>query len=239
MPNHTQDKPFFDGNHLPAPINAYVAWIDVMGIQGTMSRSIVISANFGFKLHIAALDAGQGNMELYPVMDGIYAVTTDQACLVQFLEFVFSRLADVFVSTPDMHHRFLIKGALAFGPVIHGTAVPGPASHTLNNNVAYRNRILLGMPMIQSHLGERMAPPFGLFVHESARAFAPANQTPFRHAWWRWFGPTHWLALSQELKTQLPVYFDWCAARSLAIAYEPDRIEAHRELAAQYLVDVP
>lgn len=238
MPNHTNNQPFFDGNHLPAPINAYVAWIDVMGIQGIMSRSINISANFVFKLHIAALDAGQANVELYPVMDGVYAVSTDQAPMVQFLEFVFSRLADVFVSEAEMLHRFLVKGALAFRPVIHGASVPAAASNTLGNRVGYRNAILLGMPMIQAHLGERNAPPFGVYVHESARAFAPANQTPFHFAWWRWFAPARWLPLAQELKVQLPLYFDWCAARSQAISYEPDRIKYHRELAAQYLVDV-
>jgi len=239
MPNHTNHLPFFDAHHLPAAVNAYVAWIDVMGIQGIMSRSLSISANFVFKLHIAALEAPHANVELYPVMDGIYAVSQDQPAMVAFLENVFSHLADLFVSTPDVHHRFLVKGALAFGPIIHGSALPGAASNTLDQNASYRGAILLGIPMIQAHLGERNAPAFGLFVHESARAFAPMNQTPLKMAWWTWFRPNHWLALAQELRQELEHYFGWCLARAQAVGYEAERIEVHRKLAEQYFVDLP
>lgn len=239
MPNHTNHLPFFDAQRLPAAVNAYVAWADVGGIQGIMSRSLPISANFVFKLHIVALEAPRNNVELYPVMDGIYAVSSDQAAMVAFLEYLFVHLADLFVSTPDSHHRFLVKGALAFGPIIHGSSLPNQASNTLDQNAAYRGAILLGIPMIQAHLGERNAPPFGLFVHESARAFAPANQTPLKMAWWTWFRPNHWQTLAQELRQELDNYFTWCLGRAQAIGYEAQRIEAHRKLAHQYLVDVP
>jgi hypothetical protein len=159
--------------------------------------------------------------------------------MVVFLENVFSHLADLFVSTPDIHHRFLVKGALAFGPVIHGSSLPAAASNTLDQNVPYRGAILLGIPMIQAHLGERNAPAFGLFVHESARAFAPPNQTPFKMVWWTWFRPNHWQALARELRQELDQYFAWCLARAQTIGYEAERIEVHRRLAQQYFVDVP
>jgi hypothetical protein len=237
MPNHTNHLPFFDAHRLPAGVNAYVAWVDVMGIQGIMSRSLPISANFVFKLHIVALEAPRNNVELYPVMDGIDAVSSDQAAIVAFLDYLFVHLADLFVSTPDTRHRFLVKGALAFGPIIHGSWLPAPASTMLDENAPSRCAILLGIPMIQ--LDERNAPPFGLFVDESARAFAPANQLPLKVAWWTWFRLNQWQALAQELRQELENYFTWCLGRAQAIGYEAERIEAHRKLARQYLVDLP
>lgn len=236
MPNHTQHRPYFNAGQLPLPGNAYVAWIDVMGVQSAMSRSLSIASNFIFKLHVAGLEAPHNQLRLYPVMDGIYVVSDRCGPLLAFIEHVFSAIADEFVSTPDNHHRFLIKGAVAFGPFVHGRDVPQAASDTLHLNANYRNAVLLGMSMIQSHLGERSAPPFGVFVHESARAFAAAGDQPFRQVWWEWFRQHH-QALAQELRQELNDYFDWCAARSGAILYDRDRIAAHRQMAEQYLVD--
>jgi len=126
MPNHTGKTPFFDARKLPNPENSYVAWVDVMGVRATMSRSLPITANFVFKLHAAVLDAPQTDIHLYPVMDGVYVVAERQGPLRDFLKAVFSRVADSFVSTSDNHHRFIIKAAIAFGPVIHGDALPRP-----------------------------------------------------------------------------------------------------------------
>ncbi len=65
----------FKSKLIPTPKNEYVAWVDVMGIQSSMSRSIDISANFIFKLHIAALNAKTAKLNIYPVMDGFYALS--------------------------------------------------------------------------------------------------------------------------------------------------------------------
>lgn len=234
MPNHTQIRPYFDANHLPQPQNAYVAWIDVMGIQGIMSRSLSITSNFVFKLHIAALDAPRDMIQLYPVMDGIYVVCQNRLPLVGFIEYVFSAIADTFVTTIEKWHRFIIKGAIAYGPIVHGQDVPQQASNTLTDNPSYRNSILLGMPVIQAYLSERAAPPFGLFVHESARAFSPATDQPFHNVWWEWFRQNH-APLAQELLIELEAYFEFCEKRSRAIFYDRDRIKEHREMANQYL----
>jgi hypothetical protein len=93
-----------------------------------MSRSLPITGNFLFKLHVAALEAPRNELILYPVMDGIYVVSAQQRPMREFLEHLMTRTADLFVSTPEMQHRFLVKGALAYGPVIHGRDVTAQAS---------------------------------------------------------------------------------------------------------------
>jgi hypothetical protein len=237
MPNHTMYRPFFDEHHLPNPQLAYVAWIDVMGIQSAMSRSLSIASNFIFKLHVAALDAPHNQLRLYPVMDGIYVVSPGRQPLLDFCGQVFSAIADTFVSTLEVFHRFIIRGAVAYGPVVHGDDVPQAASAILHADPDYRDALLLGMPMVQSHLAESAAPPFGIFIHESARAFAPPGDQPFRQVWWEWFRQQH-QALATELRQELSAYFDWHAARSGSVLYDRERISAHRVLAEQYFANL-
>ena len=226
--------PYISADHLPAPSNEYVAWMDVMGIQAIMSRSLPISANFVLKLHVAALEALQQHVTLYPVMDGVYVTSQNQAAFKDFLRDVFVRIGTLLVATNDDRHRFLVRAGVAFGPVIHGSSLNQLVSTTLHNNPDYRDSILLGMPMVQAHLGESKAPPFGIYVHESARAFAPGGARPFNEVWWRWFEPQQH-ALAVDLHVALVQYFDWCAARAQAIEYAADRIAEHRLRMEQYL----
>jgi hypothetical protein len=223
----------FNADHLPAPIPEYVAWVDVMGTQASMSRSLKVTANFIFKLHTAALQAPHANVRVYPVMDGFYAAAVDQAHMLSFLRSVFVAAAEEFNGTANNYYRFVVRGALAYGPVIHGNAIPNAASQVLGGHAAYRDLILLGMPIVQAHLGEASAPPFGVYVHESARAFAPAGAEPLHHAWWQWHNAGT-QAIWNGLMDNLNAYFDWCAQRSLRIGYPSDRIAVHREMARQF-----
>lgn len=224
----------FNANHLPATTSEYVAWVDVMGTQVSMSRSIKITANFIFKLHIAALQAGSPDVRIYPVMDGFYAASLQQGHMLDFLRSVLSAAAAEFNATLEPHHRFLVRGGLAFGPVIHGSGV-GPCATELRHHETYRNAILLGTPMVQAHLSEQSAPPFGIFVHESARVFAPDGAEPLHWIWWKWgiAGQPVWDAL----KVALPAHLLWCEGRAQSILYDASRIEAHKKMACQYFQD--
>lgn len=234
MPYPAHHAQFFDASQLPAASPAYVVWIDVMGVQATLSRSIMIAANFVGKLHAAVQQTPHGGIELFPVMDGVFATTTSQAALFQFIPGVFERLAATFVHTPDHKHRFLSKAAIAYGPTIAGSAIPAAASQVLAASPDYRDSILLGMPMVQAFRGERLAPPFGVFVDESARAFAPTGLAPIPHAWWRWYQPGQ---DAQHLRDELDAYFQWCSGRSASLLYARERLDEHRDLAAQYFAD--
>lgn len=54
MSEHQIQSPFFDVKALPEkPGDEYVVWLDVMGVRGWMLRSLPVTANFIFKLHIS------------------------------------------------------------------------------------------------------------------------------------------------------------------------------------------
>jgi hypothetical protein len=223
---------FFNASHMPQPAPEYVAWVDVMGTQASMSAALKVAANFIFKLHIAALRAPHANVRIYPVMDGFYAAAPGKDDMLEFLRSVFSEVAATFNAETENRFRFVIRGALSYGPVVHGSALPPQCSPALAANGQYRDHLLLGMPMVQSHLSETRAPPFGVYVHESARAFAATGQSPLIDRWWSWSGAAHatWAALPAELMA----YYDWCDARAGKIDYLPERIDAHRRMARQY-----
>lgn len=225
----------FNANLLPqCPTPEYVAWIDVMGIQSSMSRSLNVSGNFIFKLHIAALQAPHANVNLYPIMDGLYATSVTQQDMLTFLRDLFTSIADEFIDAARPEFRFIVRGAIAYGPVIHGNSVPANISYSqeFQNNQLYKDAILLGLPMIQANQSEKNAPPFGLFVHESARSFSPQNQAPLHHVWWKWGTQQNqaWTGLKQAL----PLHFAWCKQHSSEILYDPVRIAVHEEMSTQY-----
>ena len=227
---------FFNAAELPLPTEQYVAWIDVMGTRASMATSLRTTANFMFKLHIAAFQAPRERVRIYPVMDGFYAAAPDKTGVLRFLRSVFAALADEFNATEENRFRFLIRGGLAFGPSVHGADVPLAACAALPDAHGYRESILLGMPMVQAHQAEAEAPPFGLSVHESARAFAPTGEEPLHDRWWRWdeFGKEDVQLAWSSLEANMKAYFDWCTERSLRIGYPIDRINAHQTMAAQY-----
>ena len=224
---------YFNAAHLPGPTNEYVAWIDVMGTQAAMSRSLSGTANFIFKLHTAALQSPHATLSLYPVMDGLYAASPNQQEMLEFLRSIFQSVAEEFNQATEPLHRFIIRAALAFGPCVHGRNVTQQSSQVLSANAAYRDSVLLGLPMVQAHVGESSAPPFGVFVHESARTFAPAGQSPLHHTWWRWSSQANqqsWTTLAKIL----PEHLNWCETHALPIGYAAERILVHKEMVKQY-----
>jgi hypothetical protein len=224
---------FFNAAQLPQAGAEYVAWLDVMGTQSSMSRSLNATANFIFKLHAAALQAPKTGMQLYPVMDGVYAASATQSAMLDFLRIVLAQVAEEFNQTTQPLHRFIVRGGLAFGPVIHGNSIPQLASPVLAENAAYRGSVLLGMPMVQAHLSEATAPPFGIAVHESARVFALPGQSPIHTVWWKWANTAN-QATWTALQTELPAHLKWCSERSMWLNYPADRITVHRQMVEQY-----
>lgn len=230
----SQGNIYFDSSSLPAPSNEYVCWFDVMGTHSIMSRSVRTASNFIGKLHVAAIKSSKlRNVKLYPVMDGCYVSSPDQNEMVIFMRSVFSMCADYFISENNMKYRFMIRGGLAFGPIYHGSQITSKVSQDLRNNNSHANSLMFGIPMIQAHNGESKAPPFGIYVDESARAFSPSNSKPIPHRWYKWIDSSN-STIWNSMNSQISQYFDWCNSISFEIKYDQNRIDHHRLLAQQY-----
>jgi hypothetical protein len=235
---------YFNQDAVGTASNRYICWLDVMGSGNTMGRSMAISANFIMKLHVAILESRglATSIELYPMIDGLYACTQTAQEMFSFLKSVFIRLAVSFVSESSHLYRFVVRGGISYGPVVRQTDVqPGSAVLGLLLGMDYCERILVGLPLAQAYNEERVAaPPFGVAMHESIRAFGHIGTGPVSGRywkWWEWSQTAGDIFLVNFLGQELTSYYDWCRKHSAAIGYGEDRIEAHEKLVRDYFSD--
>ena len=200
---------------LPATYK-YVCWVDVMGSQNVMLRSLNMSAHFLMKLHLASLQVHDTSIELYPVIDGIFACSSSQKSILNFLNKVNSALAITFILEPTSLHKFMIRSGLAYGPVITGKETLACADE-LRENSNHINQVFFGAPLTQAFQIEKKAAPFGVTLHESARSFAPNKEMPMSGTYWKW-----WKRPQEDAPVRTCTRID---------------IERHLELAQEYFSD--
>ena len=214
--------PYINDKAIHDAKNEYVCWIDIMGTKTKMENSVRTCSIFIFKFHAAILEAMQdiknGKVKIYPVMDGAYLTSERFEDLKKVLVHIFSSLADIFIDEKTFYLKFLIKASIAYGPIIHGCDVDDNINGDIASNKNYRNSLLLGLPMIQAYMGEQKAPPFGVYIHESARAFCPQGERPLSYKWWKWYHPVY-NAKKETLRTSVDEYFKKCGNRSISIDY--------------------
>ena len=229
-PRYVDRHPYFEGKILPSAQSLFVCWVDAMGIESAMRSSLTRTANFVFKLHIAALEAPR-SLRLYPVMDGLYIVARQASDIRIFIADVFSRLADMFVCESEPKHRFVVRAGVAHGQVVHGDSLPSGISDTLDLNTRQRDSIILGEAIIDAFSAEHSAPPFGVAVQDSVVGLDTVDIDGVPT--WAWFTGT-WDALAADLRGGLDDYFDWCSKNPGDPAYTAEDIERHRKASRAY-----
>jgi hypothetical protein len=235
MNTATKDVLFVDARELPKSTMEFVCWIDVMGSQTIMMTSIRRAANFLFKFHTCALksieEAGSNNksVKCYPVMDGIYLASADLPSLQVVINRIFKQLANLFIKTDRLEYRFVVRGAIAYGPVIHGRDVNDKCCPDLfKDTTGYREKLLLGMPISQCYSDERKAPPFGVYMHDSAIAFGDFSGRFY--SWWQMSDKE----LIENLSKGIEEYFNDCKKRKYSLGMEEDKIDKYIALSAEY-----
>lgn len=219
-------KPYFNADYLPSSQNEFVAWIDIMGTKSHFKNSLKSASNFIFKLHGQALNiAPKKNITLYPVMDGLYATTKDEVSICSFLIEIFTDITRLFIDEPHDHFKFIIRGGISYGEIIHGRDITDPnASYTLNSNPQYRDKILIGVPIGEAHYIEQIAPPFGISIHESVRKIS----SELSNEWFVWWKQAQNIS-NHDVLESLDKYYQ--KFRSQTFSYDPNRMIIHQSLA--------
>ena len=167
----SSERLLFDARRMSSPINKYVCWIDVMGSQSAMLRSIGVASNFIMKLHSAAFHASQTfQVELYPIIDGLYICSQSQSQILNFTNRVIQEQQQRSSLEAKPLHKFLIRSGLAYGPVIDGSQIL-ECAEDLRINHEQTKKIMLGSPLTQAYQTEKQSAPFGVALHESVRVF--------------------------------------------------------------------
>ena len=217
---------YFNDADFPDMKNEYVLWVDIMGTKSCMGSSVRTSSIFICKLHAEIIEAKTASISVYPMMDGAYIVSESEDAMKTFINKLFYSLSNVLINENVDYHKFLIKGAIAYGPVIHGKDIPRSCSASFTKDQDYVDNILLGLPMIQASKGEKMAPPFGIYCDESVRIASKE----FAHRWYKWFSQSK----GKSVKSAIKKYFEYSKAHYYEIDYPLEKINEHMEKAEQY-----
>lgn len=213
----------------------YVGWIDLMGAKGWMAGSIRHAAELVGLIHIAAHAAVKStNARVYPVIDGVYITSPDKAEFKAATHQTLRTLARTFEARKKID-RFLVRGGVAYGRLLHGRAIAKLHSE-LSGNAGYTNCLAIGAAIRQAYLAESSAPPFGLYVDMTARSIASGSESPYNSSfdrWWRADTPKQ-----KEIATRFGILVDdhlgYLSNKRREIEYPEDRLKEHRALAREY-----
>ena len=213
----------------------YVFWLDLMGTRNLMKISESKAARSVMKIPrgCSLSEEQYKEVEINPVMDGVYGFVASREVIEAFLRHMLTSLAAVFVHERVTSSRFMVRAGLSFGPIVPGVTLAKGAA-ILQKNLRYLRGTAIGMAISHAYEAESAFPPFGVYIHESARAFAPrdGSSEPYRSNLWRWFGEDE--PLSWAIRRTLVDYFDWASRNPVASKYESTVLAKHRALADEY-----
>ncbi|MCC7291469.1 MAG: hypothetical protein IT449_05340 [Phycisphaerales bacterium] len=214
----------------------YVGWIDLMGAKGWMAGSIRHAAELVGLIHIAGKSAAKATTgaHAYPVIDGVYITSPDKAAFRKATHQTMRTLARTFESRKQID-RFLVRGGVAYGRVLHGEAIA--ALHgQLRNDEEYARCLAIGASIRQAYLAEGSAPPFGFYVDMTARSVASNNDSPYISSfdrWWRLDEPGQ-KRIATRFGRLLDDHFVYLERKHRGIEYPLARLQEHRALGCEY-----
>jgi len=245
---------YFNARKLQPPGGEFIAWCDCMGTGRCLSRSLHRAANSVFKLHAASslAQSKTSGVRCYPVMDGIYVTTPSRDTMNRFLQHTFCALAQEFVAGHGTAHMFMMRAGLAFGPTLHGADIPEEAffgdfgdgrridRDSFQQSVLYEDRrqVLLSPAMVLAYKAERLAPPFGVYVDDSAKCYpvlsSEAGGSYISTLWQWWILDEDARKIATVLYDQISFYLDKAETHSVGMGYPIESIRRHRALAVEY-----
>jgi class 3 adenylate cyclase len=241
----------FDSRKMMTAKPRYVAFIDVMGAGQSMRTSINQVANDIIRVHLAVWRAIQRtgiNATVVPVNDGSFIVSDSKADVMALVRESLTLLVARFLYRPRPLDRCLVRAAIAFGPVYTGNELSQGVSGKVQSAGfgSVINSVVFGPPVIQAYESESMAAPYGVAVHESARAFAPVTETPFRSLHWQWW---EWIPeldpfknkietdihkLIQDMQRELLNYMDFLKTAHVYTGLNIDKVDKYESQIKSY-----
>lgn len=245
---------YFDSRHLPNPRGEFIAWCDGMGTGQCLTRSLHQAANSVFKLHSAFSIARRNltTVRCYPVIDGVYVTSPTRREMQEVLKLAFSELAIEFINRPRIKNMHMMRAGLAFGPTLHGADTDDEAFFGLDRGGYLttrevfessdlddvRRHVLLSPAMVLAYSAERKAPPFGIFVDDSAKSYPQLVENAgggFQSSLYQWWtGDEAAREIAGKLYEQIRFYLSKSETHSVGLQYSRERIERHTLLAEEY-----
>jgi hypothetical protein len=226
------EDPWFGPQHLPEEgEDVFVAWIDLMGIADSMSRSYQSAATNVGKLYVSVVEQENiDDVSVYPMVDGLYLLCEREDEIKNILSdifFKFAKITNYRNNNPDDDYGpwlgFLIRGGVAQGTVYHGSDVDQDEDTSLAN-VLWLNNVPFGRPIANAHTVERGKSPYSITLHESA---TDSSEN------WRWYDDVDG-DVKDDIVEYLESHFNWAMENIDSILYEESNIHHHATQAEEY-----
>jgi hypothetical protein len=202
-----------------------------MGTGNYMYQDVSEAAQKILDFQLLSIEHETQDLSTYPMMDGIYVVSEEVNNLLDFIDNTFEDHADRIVNE-ELEEIYLIRGGISFGPIVEGDDFEyGEDSDDVLRTI---NSLLIGSPMVEAFNIEDEAPPFGIAIHDSARAF---TESGFQYQWYNWFEPDH-LELANDLRKEVEEYFEESKNHCHMTNYPEEKIDHHAKLLDKYLPEV-
>lgn len=230
--NNKKDGIFVNTQCL-SPQESYVCWIDIMGTKNTMLSSFERASNSILRFHASCINATKEliDINVYPLMDGVFITSGNIHDMKEAIDGIYKGLSDVFLGQ-KYEYQFVIRGSLAYGEISHGNEITKKVNAEISSNNNYKRQLLFGLPMIQAFNSEGEAPPFGVYIHESARTMRKEDKLQGRY--YDWCRGVDSILTKQSLSNALCSYFDWCEAHYNTLKMEKNKIEKYKDLVKEY-----
>jgi len=247
----SKERPYFDLRAIKDIEAKYVCWLDIMGFANFLSISSNKAAIFVGKLHEAILrskDKTGFSGYIYPIIDGCYVTCDNKRELFSLLKSIYRMLSLQFILEKQYDHKFLVRSCVAFGEVVEGHDLISASNKFSESdfNREYISKVLFGVPLWLANSGEKLASPYGVWIDNSARQFAPFGHSPIRMASWKWW--RHRTDISdvddycdqiiEDLSAGVIKYFEWCLDNFHSLNYPKDKILHHKTIAQQYFLNL-
>lgn len=158
--------------------DAYVAWVDVMGTGSAMRRSLEESSSAIGRFHAAIINAyhdivkkseSVNEVIIHSLTDGAYIVTRSPQRMREVLSKMMLQLVRTFLSS-SAKNKFVVRAAVANGLVVSSATMKSRilTEKGQENDADLVRNVTLGSPFEKAYHAETLAPPFGVFVDQSA-----------------------------------------------------------------------
>jgi len=184
-------------------------------------------------------------------MDGIYITSPTREDMQNVLKSAFCELAREFINKPGVKNMHMMRAGLAFGPTLHGADIKDEAFYGTyrgyittremfeNSSIDdVRHHVLLSPAMVVAYEAERHAPPFGVYVDDSAKTYPQLVENSgggFKSSLYQWWGGDEAARqIAAKLYEQIVFYLNTSETHSVGLQYPREIIERHRVLAKEY-----
>ena len=174
------------------------------------------------KLFSIVHDKNNG-MSIYPCTNGLFVAHENKDDFLNFLKDVFFATFQILFEKDLNENRFLIRASISYGPIFIGK--------NIIRSYPFQDDIVIGNAVSQAFSGIHNAPPYGIYVDETARAFTQ-DDVRIQSVYYKWFSSGEYFGKN------VIQYLKWCKLHSNSILYKPIDIERHILLASEYFSTV-